>query len=344
MSEKYPRVVIAGYSPEMQGGVANVTRVFLDHYPDSELHPVLHRYHPKGRAALEFVASVWSLAVRLFARKPPQILMVIVGSSGDALRSILLILLGRLRGVRVCCQYHKSADKVVPRPERPLLRRLVVGAFGLAHEHWALSPRLRDGIRPFLPESSEPVVIPNAIDDEWFEEDPPPLEERTGSLAFFGRWSLEKGVDDLVAVMAEMPPHITCDIYCHGAPAGRHPNCRLHPWESADRVRQVMRQSRLVVLPSRAEAYPTVLLEALACGTPVVASDVGGVADIVESSGAGRVFQTGDRKAMRDHILDVLDDDEKWRRMSRDGHQWVQMHRVENIRRRWFQFFGRAAT
>jgi teichuronic acid biosynthesis glycosyltransferase TuaC len=46
-------------------------------------------------------------------------------------------------------------------------------------------------------------------------------------------------------------------------------------------VGQVMRRSSCLVLPSWSEGFPTVLPEALACGIPIIASDVGGIAEIV---------------------------------------------------------------
>ena len=78
---------------------------------------------------------------------------------------------------------------------------------------------------------------------------------------------------------------------------GQVPNAELQQWYSAADV---------LVLASSREGWPNVLLEAMACGTPVVASDVGGVREIVQGAVAGRVVAQRTPEAFALALADLL--------------------------------------
>ncbi len=75
--------------------------------------------------------------------------------------------------------------------------------------------------------------------------------------------------------------------------------------------------ANVFVLPSEWEAFGIVLLEAMACGTPIVASDVGGIPDVVGD--IGRIFKYGDTRALAENIIDILDNEEQEREKSIQG-------------------------
>jgi glycosyltransferase involved in cell wall biosynthesis len=78
----------------------------------------------------------------------------------------------------------------------------------------------------------------------------------------------------------------------------RQPQSRLPLWyNSAD----------LLVLPSRSEGRPNVVLEAMACETPVAASDIRGVRELSVKDGAFLLFQPGDAASMEETMLRVLE-------------------------------------
>jgi glycosyltransferase involved in cell wall biosynthesis len=67
-----------------------------------------------------------------------------------------------------------------------------------------------------------------------------------------------------------------------------------------------MRHLDVLVAPSRQEPFGTVLAEAMAAGTPVVATAVGGLAEVVADGETGRLVAPGDPEALATAVLEVL--------------------------------------
>jgi len=92
---------------------------------------------------------------------------------------------------------------------------------------------------------------------------------------------------------------------------GLEKHVEFHEPKPAAEVAKLMRQSAVLVLPSRSETFGTVLVEALACGTPVVATDCGGPADIVRQD-VGRLVPKENPEALSDAIGEIVDNLEKY--------------------------------
>ena len=81
----------------------------------------------------------------------------------------------------------------------------------------------------------------------------------------------------------------------------------------------ILKALDVFVLPSISEGLPNVVLEAMAAGRPVVASNVGGVPEVVESGSNGLLFEPGDPEAMASSVLRLLDDPALAQQMGRVG-------------------------
>jgi glycosyltransferase involved in cell wall biosynthesis len=85
----------------------------------------------------------------------------------------------------------------------------------------------------------------------------------------------------------------------------------------------LMAAADLVVLPSVAEAFGLVLTEALYLGTPVVATRVGGIPEIVDDGVDGVLVAPADSEALADAIVDLLNDPQRRQRMAGSGREKV---------------------
>ncbi|MFZ5704512.1 MAG: glycosyltransferase family 4 protein [Pseudomonadota bacterium] len=88
--------------------------------------------------------------------------------------------------------------------------------------------------------------------------------------------------------------------------AGVAEHVRLLGWRSNDEVRRLIVEARALLLPSRAEGLPIVLMEALALCRPVVTTPVAGITELVDE-GCGWLIPPGDVGAFADAMASALD-------------------------------------
>lgn len=91
-----------------------------------------------------------------------------------------------------------------------------------------------------------------------------------------------------------------------------------------DDVASLLFASHIGVLSSKAEGFANAILEYMAAGLPVVATEVGGVREAIIEGETGYVVPSGDDAAMAARLIQVLSDDEKAREMGARGKKIVR--------------------
>ncbi len=107
------------------------------------------------------------------------------------------------------------------------------------------------------------------------------------------------------------------------------------------KVAQYYQVADLYVHPSRADTFPTTVLEALACGKPVVGTAVGGIPEQIEDGVTGFLTAQGDAKAMATRIVQLLEDDRLRKRMGMQAADAAKEHfdlkRQANEYLKWYE-------
>ncbi|MFD2080544.1 Glycosyltransferase involved in cell wall bisynthesis [Actinopolymorpha cephalotaxi] len=172
------------------------------------------------------------------------------------------------------------------------LRRVVGSAAAVSFVSEAL--RTHAGSLGAVPNRA--VVIPNGVDLERFKpevagEPAPPGGRRPRVVGYLGHLTAIKGADRLVDIMkllTDADVRLLVGGRGHLDKSLRQRSSGLPidfvgPISPGD-VPRFMRSLDLLVVPSRSEGWPTVILEAHACGVPVLGSDAGGTADAIGDS------------------------------------------------------------
>ena len=95
-------------------------------------------------------------------------------------------------------------------------------------------------------------------------------------------------------------------------------------WQNRAQVGDLLRRCDVFVLPSRSEPFGIVIIEAMACGKPVVASAVGGIPEIIHQGENGILVEPEDPAALGDAILRVLEDEGLRAEIGRNGLKTVR--------------------
>lgn len=126
---------------------------------------------------------------------------------------------------------------------------------------------------------------------------------------FVGRLSPEKGVPLLLEAWRQLAPTDTkLNIIGEGTlPSNLPENVKVLGKKTPEEVQRAMSQSAFVVMPGLwPEPFGRVAVEAFSQGTPVIATGIGGVADIVEDGVTGALFEPGDLNALTRHLADFI--------------------------------------
>lgn len=177
-----------------------------------------------------------------------------------------------------------------------------------------VSPAVTDATRAVMGARTRVVTIENGYDHRLFRVDEGVA--RDGGILFAGMLTPRKNVDVLLRAFASLDGEETLTIAGDGPlrteleqlAAELCVSSRVTFAGVLDRAKtaRLMQRSRVLAIPSRSEAWGMVAAEALACGTPVIASRVGGLPRILASSEAGMLIEPNSVDALAEALREVL--------------------------------------
>ena len=315
-----PRAVAVGrmlWSPTSRRGLA---RVIDDFRPDVlHLHNIYHQLSPSVLAAARAAGVPCVLTMHDYKLACPSYQLLDRGRPCQA-----CVTGGPLQAARRRCK-DGSLSRSAPARRRvlaaPAVRRVRPGAALRQPER---VPGRRDAPRGRLPgpaAGGQPLRRPDRRRGK---------QTPGGGVVFAGRLSPEKGVDVLIEAAAALPDGVGVDVAGDGPArpelealaARRAPGrVRFHGRLDKPRLHELIRSAAVVAVPSRwHENQPMAVLEAFACGVPVVATDLGGLPELVEPEVDGRHRRRRRcRPPSATRSNDLLADPQRAYRMGRAG-------------------------
>lgn len=201
------------------------------------------------------------------------------------------------------------------------------------------------------------LAIPNAISDAWFAAKEPPRPTGEASqhpltLGIVGVLIPRKGHALLLRAMAQVAPDFPdVRLWIVGdGPERTHLEEQAHQLNLAGRVlflgqrpdvADLLAQMDVFVLPSFVEGLPTVVLESMACGTPVVISQIAGNTELVEDGITGWLVPPGDAAALAQTLRRVLSEPQSRRRVAETAAKQAQAYRISVVAEQYARLYGK---
>jgi glycosyltransferase involved in cell wall biosynthesis len=186
--------------------------------------------------------------------------------------------------------------------------------------------------------SSTPArYVPSGVDLETFK----PLNMEKEAVTYVGALTWTKGVDIFLRAMKGIPEPVWIigdgpeRKSLEALAAQLDISCTF--WGFRTDTPELMNRSKIVVLPSRTEGFGLTLLEAMACGTPVIGRNVGGIPDLL--NGENGLLVTTEKELHRS-VVDLLHNKSLWNNVREKGLKTASQWSWEKTARSYHKIYS----
>ena len=250
--------------------------------------------------------------------------------------------------------FHAAQGKPGYNWGRPITSWMLSRRARKLHGHIAVSKPAMDYISRYVPADYE--IIPNGIDIQHFRPDVKPLEQyQDGKLniVFMGRLEFRKGVNYLLNAYLEIKRQMPNTRLLICGPGTRLKK-RYEKWVAQNRLEDVIftgmvshedqpryyRTADVFCAPATSrESFGLILLEAMATGRPIVATNIEGFANVITNSKEGLLVPPMNSQALAGALLTLLKNKEERLQMGQNGIITAQKYSWEDVSKRVMDYY-----
>jgi glycosyltransferase involved in cell wall biosynthesis len=259
---------------------------------------------------------------------------------------------GRLIGAKTIITYHELwVGKWIK------LKGLFTGIFGELWERFALvlpydrihviSESTKKELILYGINDKKVKVIPNGVNSSIFDSFA--NKNNTPQICYAGRLIKTKNVDTIIRAMPRIIdaiPNVQC-VICGDGEERRDLEKLVIELDVKDNVTflgrlkkyedviNLMKKSHLFCHPSGVEGFGIVLVESMACGTPIITSDIPPFKEL-NINGVGLLFKIGDYQKLSQYVIDIFNDKTKYNQMTESCLKMSRQYSWENIAKNYF--------
>lgn len=327
-------LLIVGPAGHSTGGVSRYVTEQRRRLPASIGVSVYDIGVPKDRSPLGFLGAVLrsmgDLVAFPFRSRPDLVHVHSSHGFGFYRASLYLLFVAHLWRRPVVLHVHGSSFDDFVETENPALRTLQDLVFASSGTIIVLSEYWKRALAERVPEDKL-TVAPNAVDASEYD---PSFETAVPVVAFVSNHVERKGINELVTaidrLMRSDAPAFRARIAGAGPEswrverlAERYDDVDYLGYVSEAEKRALLGDASIYVLPAHAEGLPIALLEGMAGGNAVVATEVGSIPEVVGEEN-GHLVRPGDADQLTDALSDLIERPDDVEAMGRTNHRLVR--------------------
>ncbi len=327
---------MVGTALEGRGGVAAVVSVLRQHglFEKEGVRYVATHHEGSKAAKLKGALSGFWQTLLACLRQHPAVVHVHAASRASFVRKSIVLLIARLAGCKTIFHLHGGGFRQFATVEAGgMMRRWIRHTLEASSVVITLSSGWAGFVRGFAPKARV-MVVPNSV--------PLPaassVQPEPARILFLGRLEPAKGVFELLGAGARLAAHYPDLRLVFGgegdaealrkraAALGIQDRIELLGWVGPQERAAQLARAAVFCLPSHAEGLPMAMLEAMAAGTAVVASNVGGIPETIVDGDNGLLAPPRDEQALADKLAQLVGDDALRTRLAQRARATIAQH------------------
>lgn len=315
------KILLVGPQLSLKSGVSHHVKTMLASpiAQNYELHYFQVGSHPNDHSlivALKFVVNPFRFAWKLWSLFPVIVHFNPSFDRKSILRELIMVIICRLHSCRAIVQFHGGNISSLLRNSRlPFYIKLILK---LASKIVVLTELQKQPMVPFC-EKDKITVIPNMIDTSIFPMHKPNSNGKI-SILYMSKVENNKGVFDAIEAISQVAKYQNHIKFCVAGDGPDLNKLKLACCEnggeelikflghvSDQRKINFLSQGDIFLFPSHyQEGMPYALLEAMAAGLPVIATDTGGIPEIIQHNKNGLLVPPGKPEQLADAIFHLI--------------------------------------
>jgi glycosyltransferase involved in cell wall biosynthesis len=341
-------------APKTNSGITAVVENFLsgglNKYKNIRFHP--SSYESGGFKKVVIFLGQYIKAVVLFFNFRPDLIHIHVSSDGSFYRKSFYVILAKIFKKRIIIHIHPTHFLDFIEKASRLKQKYILKTLGYANVIITLTDHVKNQLRDKHGLDSFYEVLPNPINLSDYSCSG--INGRENNMLLYLGWIIKKkGIYDLISAAPLIKKKMEDFqlIVCGNKETSKlrrlveenhlSDYIHVHEWVGREEKKELLKKTTALILPSYTEGIPNVILEAMACGVPILCTPVGGNVSILKGNQNCIFFNPGDVGDMAEKVISLLESEDLRNQMSQRNLEAVKEYDAKVLADKLVIFYNR---